>query len=1450
MGTLNPNELKAAGSDNVISDWCDTNLSSKLTALGITRMQQIVTALAQNTAPIALSPPTLTGQPKVGSIITAVRGDYTSPPTSYVDKWYADGVLITGTSGTSYTITASDVGKAIGFGETPTNAKGLTGVESKSATVIGLVADGGTITLASLALSSTSVTENSTAGILVGNILNSTNGSTITLLNDAGGRFAKSGNTIVTGLTATDFETAQTHQIILRETIAGATNSPKDTPITITVINQYEKPDLVSLSLSGAGAIATRTAASGAIVNAAQGSTITASGLPSGITINGTNRTWAYDGTTDPGTYNFTLTETLGDSSNSPKVTNLSIVIGSLTLANLGLSASSVQENTGQGVKIGDITGKTAGSTLTLTDSAGNRFALTGTSIYTGAVSTDYETNQTHTISVTETSTLAGNSPKVTNLTITVTNVFEQPLLTALTLSSASYQVGVSTTVTISGKTTGSTLSVSGLPAGMTFNSSTNTITGTPTTQGNGTIILIETLGDSSNSPRQTTIGFTVAAAATDVTFTAPLASATRFGSENNYTLFSGNNSATASFGASILGTSNVRAINLPIPNIPAADFTYAFYMRTSTGSAASSRSETILGLQGVSGTAGTGGSLTLSSPMTGTGGSTAGVTYDATNAGRITPRRSNAGSWQWWAAPSQGVALSNVQLKADTPYAVFLGTVTISGSLYGFVKFLNLDDGTIQSAISPNAQVTTNRPAAPLFNVVGALGAGTDRLGFPGDIGEFVVIHGAAPTDAQAQTIATGNSFTQLATDIGGTIVWRNLMNYAAANAGSLASETGSPATVESASIGIVPVRAFKTSGVTLDRLGPYHVFPVTPGGTTGRVYFEGKATPNATLAAFVRYTDGTKSPQVRITADSSGRFFGYVTSPYKKPFYRSIGDVNTLSDCHNEFDIMDVGNVILTCGQSELNILYASGANIADMSNQTVGQSGFASTNLPTTTTGGWASVMDLVSRTTSASASRRSVGPRARAERIIGKGIWADGIAEVAKRVVADTDASVMFVNVARSGHSVDQFVIDRQQYTQPLTLSGSGTGPYTTNINILESSVKNKLGPSGLNWISSSDAANIVLGSATITQVKPGTFSLDLGNGVVITDTKVNDSTGTLSGPGGITGTITYVGATSSASASVSITFPSVPASVTGTVTFTNKGETLAASQANKTANRDGYGISEVLDDTCTYGLRYGFNMGLFWWATANITDIRSSLIAKYEAMRAKMKGYIHPNVSVPALIDPPFMVAAKGRDTGNVTANIDDKRLMAQELWAAAGTTRPWVLNGGDYYDFDMDGPTSPHENYMQTSGPRIGRRLGAYISMHVRNAYTPAPMFRSGAADRSGDGTILTVPVTTIAPGAKLTVNSGGNPNALDEWYVGGTLIANDSATIARIRADGQAVELVKLSGSWAVGAESDVKYVKGAPVSSSTTAPLSLLYDDRGGFSNEPGLLAAPKLT
>jgi hypothetical protein len=91
-------------------------------------------------------------------------------------------------------------------------------------------------TLLALALSNSSIPENSGAGTIVGTILNG-QGGTFSLSVDGGGRFTIASGKIVATATATDYETATSHSITIVETLAGATGSPKSTVLTIAVAN-------------------------------------------------------------------------------------------------------------------------------------------------------------------------------------------------------------------------------------------------------------------------------------------------------------------------------------------------------------------------------------------------------------------------------------------------------------------------------------------------------------------------------------------------------------------------------------------------------------------------------------------------------------------------------------------------------------------------------------------------------------------------------------------------------------------------------------------------------------------------------------------------------------------------------------------------------------------------------------------------------------------------------------------------------------------------------------------------------------------------------------------------------------------------------------------------------------------------------------------------------------
>lgn len=98
-----------------------------------------------------------------------------------------------------------------------------------------------------------SLAENATAGTSAGGLSGMTAGSTLSLVDDAGGRVALSGSSIVAGLTGLDYETATSHSFTVRETLAGATNTPHDTVLSLTVTDVAEGGSTYSFDATTAG---------------------------------------------------------------------------------------------------------------------------------------------------------------------------------------------------------------------------------------------------------------------------------------------------------------------------------------------------------------------------------------------------------------------------------------------------------------------------------------------------------------------------------------------------------------------------------------------------------------------------------------------------------------------------------------------------------------------------------------------------------------------------------------------------------------------------------------------------------------------------------------------------------------------------------------------------------------------------------------------------------------------------------------------------------------------------------------------------------------------------------------------------------------------------------------------------------------------------------------------
>jgi hypothetical protein len=87
-----------------------------------------------------------------------------------------------------------------------------------------------------LTLETNTIASGSGKDTLVGTLLGHTENSTVTMTDTAGSRFKVVDNQVYTGLVATSFASAESHNITVRETFAGASNSPNDTVLTVNVL--------------------------------------------------------------------------------------------------------------------------------------------------------------------------------------------------------------------------------------------------------------------------------------------------------------------------------------------------------------------------------------------------------------------------------------------------------------------------------------------------------------------------------------------------------------------------------------------------------------------------------------------------------------------------------------------------------------------------------------------------------------------------------------------------------------------------------------------------------------------------------------------------------------------------------------------------------------------------------------------------------------------------------------------------------------------------------------------------------------------------------------------------------------------------------------------------------------------------------------------------------------
>lgn len=91
---------------------------------------------SQIPSPVNLTPPVISGDPTVGSILTATNGTWANSPTSFTYQWQSNGVNIPGATSSTYITQISDIGHTVTIIVTAINSNGSASASSNGIIVI------------------------------------------------------------------------------------------------------------------------------------------------------------------------------------------------------------------------------------------------------------------------------------------------------------------------------------------------------------------------------------------------------------------------------------------------------------------------------------------------------------------------------------------------------------------------------------------------------------------------------------------------------------------------------------------------------------------------------------------------------------------------------------------------------------------------------------------------------------------------------------------------------------------------------------------------------------------------------------------------------------------------------------------------------------------------------------------------------------------------------------------------------------------------------------------------------------------------------------------------------------------------------------------------------------------------------------------------------------------
>jgi hypothetical protein len=97
---------------------------------------------AQQVAPVNIDPPTITGTPRVGEVLTAQTGTWQNSPTTFQYRWLrcnggGNNCQLLAADGRTYNVAQADVGSTLRVRVTAINADGSTNARSEQTAVVG-----------------------------------------------------------------------------------------------------------------------------------------------------------------------------------------------------------------------------------------------------------------------------------------------------------------------------------------------------------------------------------------------------------------------------------------------------------------------------------------------------------------------------------------------------------------------------------------------------------------------------------------------------------------------------------------------------------------------------------------------------------------------------------------------------------------------------------------------------------------------------------------------------------------------------------------------------------------------------------------------------------------------------------------------------------------------------------------------------------------------------------------------------------------------------------------------------------------------------------------------------------------------------------------------------------------------------------------------------------------